>query len=338
MMFFRSILFLLPAVCLMAQTPEPKAAPAKPAAKTAAPKPATAQAKPASQAKPAEPAKPAPPPAPAAAAKPGDVPADKVVISVGEEKLTAGEVNRIIEALPEQYRASATGAGRKQFLENLVRVKVLAQEGRRRKLDQDPVYLAQLALQRDNLLAGSTYNAISQSTPIGDEQLKLYYDQHKSEFESVTASHILIRFKGSPAPVRQGQKDLTPEEALAKAQATYKELQAGADFATVAKRDSDDAGSGAQGGALGTFHRGQMVPEFEQVAFNQPVGQVGEPVKTMFGYHIIKVTQREAKSLADARAEIEKKLRPEEAMKAVDSLQKSTNVFIDPQFMGEEKK
>ena len=254
---------------------------------------------------------------------------------MGDEKMTAGEVNRIIQALPEQYRASATGPGRKQFLENLVRVKVLAQEGRRRKLDQDPVYLAQLALQRDNLLAGSTYSAISNSLPIGDEQVKQYYDQHKAEFETVTASHILIRFKGSPAPVRNGQADLTPEEALAKTQAIYKEIQGGGDFGAIARRDSDDAGSGVQGGALGTFHRGQMVPEFENAAFNLPVGQVSEPIKTTFGYHLIKVTARNAKSLADARAEIEKKVRPEEAMKAVENLQKSTNVFIDPQFAGE---
>jgi len=329
-MFFRSFLFGVPAVCLLAQAPAPK---------PAAPKPATS--KPAA-AQPASPATPAPaarvPPVKPGADSTADVPADKVVLSVGDEKMTAGEVNRIIQALPEQYRASANGPGRKQFLENLVRVKVLAQEGRRRKLDQDPVYLSQLALQRDNLLAGSTYSAISQNLPIGDEQIRQYYEQHKAEFESVKASHILIRFKGSPAPVRQGQKDLTQDEALAKAQAIYKELQGGADFATVAKRDSDDAGSGVQGGSLGTFHRGQMVPEFEQAAFSLPVGQASEPVKTQFGYHIIKVTAREAKSIPDARAEIEKKLRPEQAMKAVEDLQKSTNVFIDPQYAGEVKK
>jgi len=258
------------------------------------------------------------------------------VITVGEEKVTAGEFEKLIQTLPEQYRGSTnTAAGRKQFVDNYVRLKVLAQEARRRHLDQDPAFKAQLALQRDNLLAASAYNTLNQQSKVSDEQISEYYTQHKSEFQTVRASHILIRFKGSPAPVRPGQKDLTDEEALAKAQAVRKELLAGGDFAAVAKRDSDDAGSGLQGGDLGTFHRGQMVPTFEEAAFSLPIGQLSEPVKTTFGYHLIKVSQRDSKSLADSRAEIEKKLRPGAAMKSVESLQKSTNVVIDPQLLGE---
>jgi len=330
MKFFPSVVFLCPAVCLLAQ------APPKPAAPTQVAPGASQNRSPA-----------VPPSGPQGAAVPlssaskplPEVPPDKVVITVGEEKITAGELSRIIQALPEQFRASASsGPGRKQFIDNYVRVKVMAQEGRRRKLDQDPTYLAQLSLQRDNLLAGVLYNTLSQSTTITDEQVKQYYDQHKNEFENVRASHILIRFKGSPATVRPGQKDLTEEEALAKAQALRKEILAGGDFAAIAKRDSDDAGSGVQGGDLGTFHRGQMVPSFEEVAFTLPVGQISEPVKTMFGYHLIKVASRDAKKLEDARAEIEKKLRPEAAMKAVDTLQKSMNVVIDPQYLGEAPK
>jgi peptidyl-prolyl cis-trans isomerase C len=323
MKFFRMIASFAPVACLLAQTPPPKPAPA----------PAT-QAQPA--VRPPSPNPAAAPPAAAAATPLASIPPDKVVITVGEEKVTAGEFEKLIQTLPEQYRGSTnTAAGRKQFVDNYVRLKVLAQEARRRHLDQDPAFKAQLALQRDNLLAASAYNTLNQQSKVSDEQISEYYTQHKSEFQTVRASHILIRFKGSPAPVRPGQKDLTDEEALAKAQAVRKELLAGGDFAAVAKRDSDDAGSGLQGGDLGTFHRGQMVPTFEEAAFSLPIGQLSEPVKTTFGYHLIKVSQRDSKSLADSRAEIEKKLRPEAAMKSVESLQKSTNVVIDPQLLGE---
>jgi len=325
MNFFRQIVVCTPVACLLAQAPPPKPAPAQGQAQPAARPPASAPAVHLA-------------PAPANQAAP-PLPADKVLITIGDEKITGGDLNRLIQTLPEQFRAStATAAGRKQFIDNYIRLKVLAREGRRLKLDQDPGFLMQSAFQHDNLLAATTYNSIAQHISITDEQINQYYTQHKNEFESVRASHILIRFKGSPAPVRPGQKDLTEEEALAKAQALRKEILAGADFAAVAKRDSDDAGSGVQGGDLGVFHRGQMVPSFEEAAFTLPVGQLSEPVKTMFGYHVIRVTQRDAKSLADARPDIEKKLRPEAAMKTVESLQKSANVVIDPQLTGEEKK
>jgi peptidyl-prolyl cis-trans isomerase C len=320
MKWFREIVLYTPVACLLAQAPPPKPVP----------QPAAGQGQ----------AQPAVNLAPAPASQPLPVlPTEKVVITVGDEKITAGELNRIIQALPEQFRAStSTAPGRKQFVDNYVRLKILAQEGKRRKLDQDAAFQVQMTFQHDNLLAASTYNSIAQQTSITDEQIAQYYAQHKNEFESVRAVHVLIRFKGSPAPVRPGQKDLTEEEALAKAQALRKEILAGGDFAAIAKRESDDAGSGAQGGDLGVFHRGQMVPSFEEAAFALPIGQLSEPVKTMFGYHLIKVSQRDAKSLADVRAEIDKKLRPEAAMKAVEGLQKSTNVVIDPQLLGEEKK
>jgi parvulin-like peptidyl-prolyl isomerase len=133
--------------------------------------------------------------------------------------------------------------------------------------------------------------------------------------------------------VKPGQKDLTEEEALHKALEIRKELAAGGDFAAIARRDSDDGGSGVQGGDLGTFTRGRMVPSFEEAAFKLPIGQVSEPVKSMFGYHVIRVAARDVRAFEQARPEIEKKLGPEAAAKAVESMQKNTNIVIDPQVL-----
>src|ERR1017187_9098563 len=80
--------------------------------------------------------------------------------------------------------------------------------------------------------------------------------------------------------LKKDAKELTDEEALAKAQEIRKKLVDGADFATLAKAESDDAGSGANGGDLGTFGKGRMVPAFEQVAFTIAVGELSEPVKS----------------------------------------------------------
>ncbi|MCB1231849.1 MAG: peptidylprolyl isomerase [Verrucomicrobiae bacterium] len=131
-----------------------------------------------------------------------------------------------------------------------------------------------------------------------EAEVKKYYDEHPDEFkeeESVQASHILVSTQG-----------ITDEAELAKKKTEAESLRAqvlekkGENFAEVAMAHSD-CPSKAQGGDLGTFSHGQMVPEFEKAAFSQEIGAVGDLVQTQFGYHIIKVTdKKDAKQLAFA--------------------------------------
>ncbi|MFH0793459.1 MAG: peptidylprolyl isomerase [bacterium] len=117
-----------------------------------------------------------------------------------------------------------------------------------------------------------------------EEEIKAYYDAHPSEFhlgEQVHASHILIH-----VPL-----DAKPEEsqkALDRVVKMIDELRAGADFGKMARENSDDASNAVKGGDLGYFGRGEMVPEFEQFAFDLKPGEISGPVKTAYGYHIIK--------------------------------------------------
>ena len=203
------------------------------------------------------------------------LPPETVVLAVGPEKITAAELDRIIEILPEQARAAARGAGRRKFAEDLVRMKLLAQEARKRKVDQSPQYVTQSAFQAENLLAALLFQEISKNAPVDEAAARAWYDQHKPEYESVSARHILIRMQGSPVPVKPEQKDLSEEEARAKTEEIRKKIAAGADFAALAKAESDDTGSGANGGELGRpFTRGQMVPSFEEAAFKmQQIGR-----------------------------------------------------------------
>ena len=147
-----------------------------------------------------------------------------------------------------------------------------------------------MAIQGDSYLANALAKRISDDTHFTELDLRSYYDSHKSEFEEAQGGHILIRFKGSSVPLKPNEKDLTPEEALAKAQEIRKQILAGGDFATIAKAESDDTGTEAKGGDLGTFKHGQMVAPIDQAAFALAVGQVSEPVRTNFGYHLIKIT------------------------------------------------
>ena len=258
------------------------------------------------------------------------VPPDRVVVTVGDLTITAAQFDQIIDALPEQYRSVARGSGRKQFADNIVRIEVLAQEGKRRKLDESSAYRTQSMFEDANILANMTYEEIGKNVKLDEADVRKYYEAHKAEFEQVRARHILIRVQGSPAAVRPGQKDLTEAEALAKAQDLRKRIQAGEDFAQLARQESDDTGSGANGGDLGFFRHGQMVPSFEQAAFALQPGDLSEPVKSPFGYHLIKVEAKESKSFEEVRPELERRMRPEQAQKTLEELQKKTPVVLDP--------
>jgi parvulin-like peptidyl-prolyl isomerase len=262
------------------------------------------------------------------------VPPNKVVVTIGDEKITAGEFDQLIEALPEQARAQVRGPRKRQFAEQLIQVKVMYQEARKRKLDENPVVQRQLELQRENLLASILMQVMTANAQVDDATAHQYYEQHKADYESVHARHILIRMKGSALPIQPGKKELSEEEALAKAQEIRKKLLAGEDFAALAKAESDDVRSGANGGDLGSLKHNQTVPPFDQAVFSLPPGQLSEPVKTQYGYHIIKVEQHEVKPFDEVKADVEKKVRPELARSAMENLQKQATVVIDDSYFG----
>ncbi len=121
-----------------------------------------------------------------------------------------------------------------------------------------------------------------------DADLRRYYDQNRDEFnQPPTAEVRLVEISRLPEA-----EDTAA--ALARAEQLRQEILGGADFAALATEHSADRASSASGGDLGWFQRGDMAPEFEQAAFSLGVGQVSEPVLTAFGYHLIKVTEKDA--------------------------------------------
>jgi peptidyl-prolyl cis-trans isomerase C len=324
-MFFRSWLLLCPVACLLAQTPPPPPPPPVPAPQ-GAPQSRVVN-------KDGSVTMTLPIPAP-----PVQVPPDKIILTVGDLTITAQQFDEITDGMQDQYKNFFKGPGRKQFADQLVKILSLAQEGKRRKLDEQPAFKAQLAYQNEQALANFTYLAITKDIKIDEAAIHAYYDAHKADYEQLHARHILIRMHGSAVPVKPGEKDLTDEEALAKAQDIEKRLKAGEDFGKLAGEDSDDAQSAIKGGDLGTFPHGHMVPSFDDAAFRLAPGQVSDPVKSQFGYHIIKLESKETKSFEEAKPEIEKKLRPEQAQKAMAEIEKTDKVVYDPVFFNLEKK
>jgi len=125
---------------------------------------------------------------------------------------------------------------------------------------------------------------------VTDRELEVFYNDHREDYrqqEEACASHILVKVKQGDAAAGH-----TDADAKALAEKALEQLKAGADFATLAKKASEDTGSAAQGGDLGCFQPGRMVPEFDDAVFALEPGGTSELVKTQFGYHVIRLVSK----------------------------------------------
>ncbi len=158
---------------------------------------------------------------------------------------------------------------------------------------------------------------LADKVEVTPEELQAYYKQHQDEYripETVTVRHILIK---TPTPDANGKVDQKAVDAArAKAEDIEKQLKSGANFADLAKKYSEDPGSAKDGGLLPPLTRGRTVPEFEQAAFNTPVGQTTGVIRTSYGFHIIHVEAKQEprlKPLDEVKAEIEPLLKKQKA-------------------------
>ncbi|MGO9539658.1 MAG: peptidyl-prolyl cis-trans isomerase [Terriglobales bacterium] len=164
---------------------------------------------------------------------------------------------------------------------------------------------------------------IAAATAVTDQDLQAYYDQHRDEFrvpEQVKVAHILIKTPLPTPGAKEDEKGVA--DARAKAEDVLKQVKAGGDFVKLAEKYSDDPGSAKQGGELGWIGRGRTVPEFEKAAFSLGKGQTSDLVKSSYGFHIIRVEDKQAahlKTLAEVKSEIEEKVKQQKTAHATEA-------------------
>ena len=261
--------------------------------------------------------------------KPSASATDPVVISAGGEHLRASQFEALLKGAPAANQA-AMESHKRAVADQLGKMMALVDEAHRQGLDQNPEFKAQMMLARDNALAKALVDKLQQQATPSDAQAKAYYDAHQSEFAQMKVRHILIgdsETKGGPSP-------RTAAQALAKAQSIEAQLQKGANFATLAKADSDDPGSKAKGGELGEIVPGQTVPEFDAALKNLPVGKISPPIHTRFGYHIVEVEARTTMPFEKAKPEIVQQLTSESVSKAIDQIAANEHVSINSSYFG----
>ncbi len=148
-----------------------------------------------------------------------------------------------------------------------------------------------------------------ENNKVTDDEIKKYFEDNKDEFAKVDASHILVEDEQTANDIKS-------------------RLDNGEDFASLAKEYSKDTASAQNGGDLGAFAKGQMVKEFEDAAFSMKEGEISAPVKSQFGYHIIKVNSIKD-SFEDSKEEITKKIKDQKYADYIKKLHEESNVVTD---------
>jgi parvulin-like peptidyl-prolyl isomerase len=256
-----------------------------------------------------------------------------VVMRVNGEPITESEFQAAYSQLPEDMqRQFASEQGKQAFAEQMVRLKILEQEGRKLGVEKDPHVAGQLAADHTNIIAAATAQKLVPA-PANDAVLK-FYNENKKNFESMELSHILIAYQGGMVPPRGGSAP-SQQEALKKAQSLSQQLKQGADFAKLARQYSDDASSAERGGALGPLSPGMLPPELEAHVFPLQPGQVSEPVPSRFGIHIFKAGAHTAQPLEQVRQGISRRVQQQATLEKVEVMRKAAKVDFDPKFFPE---
>ncbi len=198
---------------------------------------------------------------------------NKVLATVNGKEITQEVVMKFLNDLgPQVAMQFQSPDGIKKVVDELINQEVLYLDAKENNLQEEDAFKEQLEKLKEGIIKQYAVNRILSSVQVSEEEMKDYFEKNKESFktpESITSSHILV----------------DTEE---KANEIMEEIKQGMIFEEAAKAYST-CPSSAQGGNLGESNRGKMIPEFEDVAFNMEVGSVSEPVKTQFGYHIIKL-------------------------------------------------
>ena len=231
----------------------------------------------------------------------------KILASVAGATITDDDVTSFLEGLGKRGAAYNTPEGRKMVLEQLIGNKLLLLDAKKNLLEADPEFRRELAKIKETLLINFATERVMKEVKVSEKEIEEYYSENQNQFvsgEKVNASHILVD---------------SEERALE----LIRKIKSGEiDFESAA-RENSSCPSGKNGGSLGDFERGQMVPEFDKAVFEMEVGAITDtPVKTQFGYHVIKLNSKTESSVAplsNIRGELEEMLLEIKRRKAYES-------------------
>jgi peptidyl-prolyl cis-trans isomerase C len=192
--------------------------------------------------------------------------------NVNGVSITTDDYQKAIASVPPQSRAQlANPDEKKKFVNILVDRELLTQEGKKAGMDKDPVFLDEVEQAKKEILVNMMVQKLNKDK-VTDQAIRSYFNKNIKDFQMIHAAHILVK---------------TEEEA----KKIKKELSAGGNFEELAKKYSTDTSNAQRGGDLSFFNRKQMVKPFADLAFTLKPNEMGGPIKTQFGFHLIKVLE-----------------------------------------------
>jgi peptidyl-prolyl cis-trans isomerase C len=218
------------------------------------------------------------------------------VIEASGLSITKADFEKMLANDPRWALATSKPGGMQTLGTDFGRAFALEAEARKRKIDQEPAVQLKIRNYTQQLLANELLISLRKGYLKDEATLRAEYDKTKESYNQPKVSHILVRTKGSQAAAKPGKPELNEAQARAKAEALLARLSKGEDFAKVAKAESDDGGSATSGGDLGYVPKGSMAANFEATAYALPTGQTSAVIQTEFGFHILRVTQRQPMS------------------------------------------
>lgn len=206
---------------------------------------------------------------------------NKVLATVNGREITDRDIMYTISRFPRDRQAYlASEEGKKQLLEQIISFELVYNYALDNSMDKESEYIEQVKNVSKEILTQFAINKILSEVSVTDQEIEKYYEENMSTYiqeQSVRAKHILVK-------------------TLEEAKEIKEKINSGLSFEDAAKQFSS-CPSSAQGGDLGVFTRGRMVPEFENAAFELSVGEISQPVETQFGYHLIKVEEKNDASI-----------------------------------------
>lgn len=242
-----------------------------------------------------------------------------VVVKVGKSEITQDNFLKEISRIPEWAREQFAGKeGKEKLLDEIIKRELVYQDAKKMKLDKDPEYLEKVnEFEKMTLISLILKKEVEEKAKVDDTEVKEFFDKNADKFTigtKIRASHILVETEDQAKKIRE-------------------RIRKGESFERLAETFSKDKGSASKGGDIGSFVSGQMVPEFERAVMGLKTGEISEPVKTRFGYHIIKLTgveRGETASFEQSKEPIRKQLLAEKQKGLIDSyignLMKKTDI------------
>lgn len=230
----------------------------------------------------------------------------KPLAIINTKPIYDSDIDAVIAGMGERGEAYQSPQGRAAILEQLIAQKLFLADAMRNLYEREPAFKEELARVKEQLLTQYAISKAVDGVTVTDIEARKFYDENKDKFQGqpvVSASHILV------------SREAEANEIKAK-------IESGEMSFEDAAKQYSSCPSKARGGDLGEFGRGQMVPEFEQAAFDMEIGELRGPVKTQFGYHLIRLDGKktsEPVSFDQAKDMIKARLYDEKRQKAYQS-------------------